>query len=134
MSDKTAVLFANEAFYAAFAGRDMSAMESVWWRGENITCIHPGWPPLFGREHVMGSWQAILGGEDSPDIQCRNAVPHIFDTTAYVICYETLGDGALLASNVFILDDGRWHMVHHQGGTTAPMVPETTNEGPSFIQ
>jgi len=134
MHDKTAVLFANEAFYAAFASRDMIAMEDVWWRGENITCIHPGWPPLFGREQVIGSWHAILGNDQSPDVKCRNPVPHIFDDTAYVVCYEIIGDGALLASNVFIRDDGRWHMVHHQGGSSAPLRPEPTNEGPGFIQ
>lgn len=134
MSDKTAVLFANEAFYAAFSARDMTAMEDAWWRGENITCIHPGWPPLFGREQVMGSWKAILANEDSPAVKCRNAVPHIFNDTAYVVCYEIIGDGALLASNIFIRDQGRWHMVHHQGGTAAPLRPEPTNEEPTFIQ
>jgi len=134
MSDQTAVLFANDAFYAAFAARDMQAMNDVWWHGENITCIHPGWPPLFGRDQVMGSWQGILNNAGSSGIQCRKAVPHIFDNTAYVVCYEVIGKDTLLASNVFIRDDRRWRMVHHQGGTSSALPPEPTNEGPGFIQ
>jgi ketosteroid isomerase-like protein len=134
MTETTVVLFANEAFYAAFAARDMPAMEDVWWHGDDITCIHPGWPPLFGREHVLGSWQAILSNEDSPRIACRNASAYISGDTAYVICYEALGGDALLATNIFINSGGRWHMTHHQGGTSSPLPPESEAESPAFIQ
>jgi hypothetical protein len=60
VSDQISVLFANEAFYAAFAARDIEAMDELWSRRPNVTCIHPGWSPLIGRDSVMQSWRAIL--------------------------------------------------------------------------
>jgi len=55
--DIQAALFANEAFYRAFADRDIDAMDALWARGEPVLCIHPGWPPtnLFRRE--AGGWK-----------------------------------------------------------------------------
>ena len=50
--DHEAVLFANEAFYQAFAARDLAAMEEVWAHHCPVACIHPGWPPLHGRQAV----------------------------------------------------------------------------------
>jgi len=126
MQDPSAVIFSNDTFYAAFSGKDMKAMANVWWHGETISCIHPGWPPLFGRKNVLASWRAILSSENSPDIQSQNAVAHLFNDTAYVVCHEIVGTHALLATNVFTLDSGRWHMVHHQGGASAPLPREET--------
>ena len=37
------VLTANEAFYDAFAKRDVSAMEAMWSQRTDIACVHPGW-------------------------------------------------------------------------------------------
>ena len=34
LADREAVLFANEAFYRAFADRDIDAMDALWARGE----------------------------------------------------------------------------------------------------
>ena len=68
MSDHVSVLFANDAFYAAFAGRDLEAMDELWSRRPNVTCIHPGWSPLIDRDSVMQSWRAILSNPASPAI------------------------------------------------------------------
>jgi len=134
MTDQAAVLFANEAFYAAFSGRDMEAMKGVWAEGEQITCIHPGWPPLAGRDEVMGSWGSILGGDSSPEITCRSPMAHVFEGFAYVICHEVLLDGALLATNIFCRDGGRWRMVHHQAGTASPMPSRADDEEEATLQ
>ncbi len=57
---RDAVLFANEAFYRAFADRDIAAMEEIWASEAPVACIHPGWSPVIGRERVLASWRAIL--------------------------------------------------------------------------
>ena len=41
-ADKEAVLAANQAFYSAFAERDLKIMTSLWWQGSTSICIHPG--------------------------------------------------------------------------------------------
>ena len=42
MSDEDAILFANEAFYTAFAGHDLEALKSLWADDAPIMCLHPG--------------------------------------------------------------------------------------------
>ncbi len=126
MSDAVAVLFANEAFYQAFADRDLAAMDSVWSREAPVTCIHPGWNPLSGRDAVMDSWQAILGDANAPAITCRNPGVQLFGDLAYVVCHESLSHGFLVATNIFVREDGPWRMIHHQAAPgPEPVVPET---------
>ncbi len=125
MSDQEAVLAANEAFYRAFAERDLPAMVALWSRRAPVACIHPGWNPLTDREAVMDSWAGILGGESSPDIRCLGPVAFVNGDTAFVICTEVLDDGFLVATNIFVREAGGWTMVHHQAGQTLQGPPRT---------
>jgi ketosteroid isomerase-like protein len=109
------VLDANSAFYAAFTGRDLEAMDAVWARGAPVACIHPGWEALRGREEVMESWRAILSG-NAPAVRCTRASAHVLGGAAFVVCHERLPGGRLVATNVFVREDGAWRMVHHQAG------------------
>lgn len=116
MSDQHALLFANSAFYAAFAARDYVAMDAVWSAREQVTCIHPGWSALIGRESVMHSWRTILANPNAPRISCHNESAYVYDAVGYVICYEALPEGVLVATNVFAREVGEWKLVHHQAG------------------
>ena len=119
MSDHEAVLFANEAFYRAFADGDMAAMDAVWARGGAVACTHPGWEVLSGRDAVMESWRTILASPARPAIRCRDAVAHLVGDAAFVTCYEDVGQGVLAATNILVREDGQWRMAHHQAGPTA---------------
>src|SRR5262249_42765682 len=108
--------------YAAFASRDVTAMERLWGEGE-VMCIHPGWPPLVGREVVLASWRNILTGRDPPNISFRRAQALVQGTTAVVTCMEMIAvngeiQQALSATNIFVrAGDGReWRMIHHHAG------------------
>ncbi len=130
MSEHDAVLFANEAFYRAFVDRDAAAMEAVWASGEPVACIHPGWPPLSGRESVLESWRRILANPDSPMVACRQPTAFLYGDVAFVICYEAVGDAALVATNVFRREGRQWRMVHHQAGPAPSLPPEEEAEAP----
>ena len=131
LSDREAILFANEAFYAAFAGKGYAAMDSLWADGE-VTCIHPGWPPLRGREAVMKSWRDILGHEP-PDVSAHHAEAALQNGVAVVTCIELIpGPGrpqALSATNMFVKQGNAWKIVHHQAGI-ANVDPRTLGEKP----
>lgn len=114
--DRAALLFANETFYRAFAERDVTLMGALWADAEPITCLHPGWPPIEGRDSVLQSWHAILTGPASPDIECLHARAGIHGDTGIAICYERIGPDYLLATNIFIRSGEGWLMVHHQSG------------------
>ncbi len=123
MSEIDAVLFANEAFYRAFADRDVEAMDEIWARDVPVACLHPGWPPLDGRDQVMQSWLSILANPDAPPIRCHDAGAHLYGDCAYVICYEEIEGQFLIATNTFVRQSiGRghvWRLVHHQSGPTS---------------
>lgn len=116
MSDQHALLFANAAFYAAFAARDVDAMDAIWAASDAVSCIHPGWSALIGREPVMASWRTILSNPRAPRISCHNPVAHMLDSVGYVICLEALQEGFLVATNIFIRESGDWKLLHHQAG------------------
>ena len=106
MPEHTAVLFANDAFYLAFANRDYDAMEAIWAREAPVTCIHPGWDALAERDEVMESWESILGNPTAINITCKNATVRVF---------------------------GDWKIIHHQAGS-APPPEETEDEPPDTMQ
>ena len=93
-ANREAVLFANDAFYSAFAER--AAMEALWATEAPVAVIHPGWQALIGRDEVMESWQAILEGPNPPEITCHGASAHVCADLAYVLCHEQVGGGFLV--------------------------------------
>ena len=107
------VLFANEAFYLAFANSDFEAMDNLWAREFDVLCTHPGWTVLNGRDVVIESWRAILANGKDNQIECWNPVAHAYDGFALVTCHELIDGNALSVTNAFVLENTRWCMVHH---------------------
>jgi ketosteroid isomerase-like protein len=117
--DEDAVLAANEDFYRAFNGKDLAAMDALWARDGLITCIHPGWNVLIGRELVMESWARILENPDQPRVFSGAAAVARFADVAIVTCREIVAGSALAATNVFVREEPSWKLVHHQSGPVA---------------
>lgn len=134
MTEHAAVLFANDAFYLAINQRDIAAMSVVWAQRSPVVCIHPGWHPLHGRDAVLDAWQAILRNDQMPTIFCSQARATIWGNVAAVLCYESVGNVALAATNLFIQEAGTWKMIHHQAGP-APGIPVAgETEPPPTVQ
>lgn len=133
MSDAESVLFANEAFYRAFADRDIAAMDAAWSRTATVSCLHPGWGPIHGREPVMASWRAILSAPGAPAIRPLAPNATVLGDAALVICFESLGNAYAVATNVFVREGSLWKLVHHQAGPTnerPPAAAERRDAGP----
>ncbi|SRR6266545_4762670 len=112
----TAVLAANEAFYRAFNQKDAGLMELVWAESEKVTCIHPGWNVLQGREAVLESWRSILSNPEQPRIVTGGATVSFFGDVAVVMSRELVAGSPLVATNLFIRQGEAWRMLHHQSG------------------
>jgi ketosteroid isomerase-like protein len=113
------LLEANAAFYAAFGAGDLTALDALWARDHEVAVLHPGWPAVIGRSAVIESWRRILEGPNPPDIACGDSRAFVQGDAGFVLCIEHLGDGILIATNVFALEDGGWRLVHHQAGPAA---------------
>lgn len=123
MTDNDAVLALNQAFYRAFAERDIAVMDRLWASGLPVSCIHPGWAALFGRGPVMESWTALLSAPEGPAIRPRNERVSFHGDSALVLCEEVLGGTVLAATNLFARESGSWRLVHHQAGPVADPRP-----------
>lgn len=129
MSEHAAILFANEAFYRAFADQDIDAMIEMWSSSAAISCIHPGWAPLYGPDAVIESWVSILGGPHAPRVEVLQPKVQHYGNTATVICYEKIDDNFLIATNLFVREGKQWRLVHHQAGPV-PEPDQNLNDNP----
>lgn len=133
MSDVSAVLSANRAFYRAFASRDPEAMTALWAAEGPVACIHPGWDALRDRAAILKSWRNILSNPQSPAVLCQNETAHVLGDVAYVLCHEVVDDAYLVATNLFVREKGQWKMAHHQSGPLANP-PEQAEKPPQRLQ
>ena len=76
----------------------------------------------------MESWRQILAAENRPAIACRAPKAFCQGETGFVVCYEEVERGFLIATNIFVREDGQWKMVHHQAGP-APGAPPAEEQG-----
>ena len=135
MSEQMTVLFANEAYYAAFQSGNYETMETLWARSVPVTCIHPGANNLSGWELVMESWKSILTNDDLVDMEIVNPTANVYGEIAVVVCYEVFQEVTLVATNIFVKEENIWKMVHHQaGGSPMPPVEDSGYEESTTLQ
>jgi ketosteroid isomerase-like protein len=122
---EAAVIRENAAFYRAFTEGSFEAMANLWAVFAPVTCVHPGAPAILGRDSVLESWRMILREPPPQEMRCDGAVASVFGEVAVVTCYEGNGDSPahLAATNVFVLEGGRWRLVHHHAGPLARSIP-----------
>lgn len=129
LAEKQAVIAANEAFYKAFRESDLSALDALWAKKNKVSVIHPGWNAIYGRDKVMSSWQRIIDSGGAPPIHPVQPVVLFRDSSAVVLCYEKTGNSYLIATNIFVLEDGAWRLIHHHAGP-APAASEVFKGDP----
>jgi uncharacterized protein (TIGR02246 family) len=128
MSDEDAILAANAAYYRAFSAGDFAAMSRIW-AEDGVSCVHPGWMPLVGRDAVTESYRAILTGPSRVRIAHRDDSAIVTGDEGRVVCIEIVENTALLAAtNVYRRVGGAWRMVHHQASPIA--MPAEESEPP----
>jgi hypothetical protein len=116
MTTQTAVLEANERFYHAFNTKDLALMDVVWARENAVTCVHPGWNLLEGRQDVLESWRNILANPNQARIVAGGANVTLIGDLAIVVCRELVAGSPLIATNLFVMENGEWLLLHHQSG------------------
>jgi ketosteroid isomerase-like protein len=131
LTAELAVLEANRGFYTAFSRGDFEAMSRLWAEEAPCVCLHPGMNVITGRRPILDTWRQILAQMSGVEMSCRSARVHWLGEVALVTCLEANGKrpAHLAATNVFLLEGGRWRMVHHQAGPLSEPVPDTGEPG-----
>ena len=118
-ADRAAVFAANEAFYAAFAGKDFEAMDALWAREAPVACVHPLGEMLVARDEIMETWRAILGNPEQPRVVGVSEQVTLAGDLAFVVGREFVAGSAIVVTNIFVRERGEWRMAHHH---SSPMV------------
>lgn len=125
MSDVEQVEAANAAMYEAFESADVDRMARVWDHVDpgGLVCVHPGWPMLRGRDHVLRSWSAVMAGTDYIQFFLTDVHVAVTGGTAVVTCTENVltelteqgaTNAAVVATNVLVRRPDGWRVrVHH---------------------
>jgi len=132
-ADLEAVTAANQELYAAFEEADLDRMEAVWDDGDDVRCIHPGWPALVGRARVMRSWSVLMANTTYIQFFLTGVTTQVDGDVAVVTCEENIltgiddpdgglgGSQQVLATNVFRRRGQRWRLwMHHASPVLAP--------------
>ncbi len=118
--DRDAVIAANREFYRAFNQRDIATIDQLWARTAPVVCMHPNQPPLIERNAIVRSWQRILATPNLPTVQCQDEILIGRRWMAVVVCREVAPTIQLIATNVFVKEEGVWRLTHHQSGNVPP--------------
>ena len=116
---KTSVLAANARFYNAFRIGDLATMQTLWVKGNEVCCVHPGARGISGYDDVMTSWEYVWANYEFPlDIELKDVKVHVRGDMGYVTCVElvrTKGSswGGQFVTNVFERIDGQWFICNH---------------------
>ncbi len=135
---EAAVTAANAEFYAAFEACDIDRMEAVWDTGDDIRCIHPGWPLLSGRSRVMRSWSVLMANTAYIQFFLTGVDVVTAGDLAVVTCEENIltgvddadhglgGSQRVVSTNVFRRRGDAWLLWVHHG---SPVLGVTSGSG-----
>ncbi|MEU6039731.1 MULTISPECIES: nuclear transport factor 2 family protein [Actinomadura] len=131
---------ANAEFYAAFEAGDLDRMSAVWADGpyaSGVTCVHPGWTRLRGRDEVLRSWALIMANTEYIQFVLTDVEADVYGEQAVVTCKENiltaeegaengfLAAGSMIATNVFVRVGGGWRLLVHHG---SPILNDTEEQ------
>ncbi|MEL6373166.1 MAG: nuclear transport factor 2 family protein [Pseudomonadota bacterium] len=125
----TDIRAANEQFYDAFRNGDFPLMDALWSRRRKVSVLHPEWIAIEGRDDVMASWYQVLVLSEPPNVRPRHVSIIRSRKMAMVVCTEEVDLGEMVATNVFVQEEGMWLLVHHQATPLPSESDETTEDG-----
>ncbi len=141
-ADKVRLIELNEDFYGAFESGDLDAMDAIWVNedlAESVTCVHPGWPALRGRDEVMRSWAMIMANTTYIQFVLTDVEVEVGTDFAVLTCVENIltadeddddDDSAFagakgVATNVFRRTPAGWRLWVRHG---SPVISNTSDE------
>ena len=127
---------AEEAFYTAFANSNLKAMMEVWLDSDTVTCVHPVGPRISGRDAVRGSWAEIFSNSGGLKFRLgevsrtQDALLAIHVLHEHITVPGEPGERPpAVATNIYQLTQGGWHMILHHASPVATPVTRAATPG-----
>ena len=130
---------AEQAFYRSFKEADIELMMSVWDRGNDVVCIHPGGPRLQGVSTVRKSWEQLFSYEQGLELRVNKisavlekemAIHHVVED----IYVEGELQSEIYATNIYRKVNDSWHMVLHHASAELHSVVDLLDEETEEVQ
>ncbi|HKF55128.1 MAG TPA: nuclear transport factor 2 family protein [Blastocatellia bacterium] len=127
---------ANLEFYKTFDSGSLEDMERIWLHEDWVRCVHPGWDVLRGWRDIRESWGRIFGGDQKMKVSTDDVSVCRMGELALVTCLENIivFEGAdfdsmqAVATNVFVLREGKWLMAHHHASAIPLIIPDSSSD------
>jgi ketosteroid isomerase-like protein len=131
MLDTQLILAANQDFYRAFEQQDLDAMATIWSKGTDCLCIHPGRPALRGWEQIRMAWEQIFQNTEMFRISTSIITAQVSGNLGYIVLVEQISQVIQgrevtiqsMGTNIFENMAGNWYLVHHHGSPIMPPAP-----------
>jgi ketosteroid isomerase-like protein len=154
--DVEQVELANTAYYEAMERGDFEELSSLWITPADlgidedvhdpadaavISCVHPGWPVLFGRGEVLRSYALIMANTEYIQFFLTDVHVSVTGDTALVTCTENILSGGpppedsdelgplvgqlVVATNVFHRTPDGWKLWSHHA---SPVLAESDDD------
>lgn len=125
------------AFYDALERADIEAMMDVWAEDEEVVCVHPAGPRLYGFSLVIESWRRIFSDGPTMKVALSSQVHMQSMMLAVHSVHENItlaGEESsrppIVATNVYFRGALGWRMlVHH----ASPAPPEAALDVPKTL-
>jgi ketosteroid isomerase-like protein len=126
-ADTDAVTAVNAALYAAFEDGDVDRMQAVWDDGDDVRCVHPGWPMVTGKSRVMRTWSVLMANTTYIQFFLTNVETAVSGDIAIVTCEANIltslddtdgglsGGARVVATNIFRRRGDTWRLWLHHG-------------------
>jgi ketosteroid isomerase-like protein len=129
------LLGANASFYESLENFDLSAMKALWYRGDGVRCIHPGWEAINGYDAVIDSWDQVFRNTGWMRVTPTDVAIWRVGDLALVYCAENItakhddevGVAVTMATNVFRQTDEGWRMILHHASPSPVEVTQAFN-------
>lgn len=129
------LLGANSSFYESLETFDLARMKELWFRGEGVRCIHPGWEAIHGYDAVIESWDQVFRNTGWMRVTPTDIATWRLGELGLVYCAENItakhddevGVAVTMATNVFRHTELGWRMILHHASPPPVAVTQSFN-------
>lgn len=121
---------AEDAYYDAIDEGDLEKMMSVWANSEDVACLLPMRPMVYGRRAIQETWTQLLTPEYRVDISVNhlrwieqgNVAIHLLEEVVTPVD-SNQPQPPIYASNVYCRNGAGWQLLLHLNSPAPPPMP-----------